>query len=132
MENEQIKRLLHRLFGLMDGETTGAEVDRKGIEIIKAVFQEKDRQITEIEEKLDLMVDEFIRIKCTPYISSEACGICDRAITDIKQHVPLINQRDEAYKRVMNLEKALNKIRDKGSIVCPCGDWAEEAMMKDL
>lgn len=33
-EREELRRLLHRLFNLMDGETTSADIDKQGVEIL--------------------------------------------------------------------------------------------------
>lgn len=58
-----------------------------------------------MQDHLDLMVDEFKRIKAIlksslvhPGVSfrQEIEQICDRAITNTKQHIPLIDQRDNA------------------------------------
>ena len=51
-------------------------------------------------EHLDLMVDEFKRIKALTR-DPEILGLCDRAISNTYQHSPVIVQRDEweaAYK----------------------------------
>lgn len=53
-------------------------------------------QRNEARETLDLMCDEFQRIKALNDLPLEAHTFCDRAISGIKQRVPLIEQRDRA------------------------------------
>ncbi len=46
-------------------------------------------------ETLDLMRDEFQRIKLLTD-NTEIIGLCDRAMSNITQRVPVIRQRDDA------------------------------------
>jgi len=57
----------------------------------------------ELVGHLDLMVDEFMRIKALTWSNCEIVGLCDRAITNTKQHVPVIEQRDAALAEVDRL-----------------------------
>jgi hypothetical protein len=57
-----------------------------------------------LEDRLDLMVDEFLRIKALQP-GSEIEELCDRAISDIRQNVPVIEQRDRLLKEVHRLER---------------------------
>jgi hypothetical protein len=42
------------------------------------------------------MVDDFRRIKSCPGSTGEIQQLCDRAVTNTRQHVPVIVQRDRA------------------------------------
>lgn len=59
--------------------------------IVQGIYKSADI----IHSHLDLMVDEFKRIKACPNISDEVKQLCDRAIAVTKQNVPLIRQRDD-------------------------------------
>lgn len=71
-------------------------------------------------ETLDLMRDEFWRIRNLTD-NSEIKGLCDRGISGIQQHLPVLEQRDK-YRtdadrlRAENsvLRKALEKVRGYG------------------
>jgi hypothetical protein len=72
-------------------------------------------------ETLDLMRDEFHRIKNLTD-NSEIKGLCDRAVSGIQQHLPVLGQRDkyqaEASKiKAENsvLREALEKVRGYGT-----------------
>ncbi len=58
---------------------------------------ERDKE--RLQDRLDLTVDEFIRIKALTN-NEEIIGLCERAVKDIKQHVPVIQQRDDALKEL--------------------------------
>jgi len=62
-------------------------------ELVKELTELKG-EISIVQDKIDLMCDEFQRIRSCPGADGEIKGLCDRAITDIKQHVPVIEQRD--------------------------------------
>jgi hypothetical protein len=51
---------------------------------------------SELIDHIDMMADEFKRIKALHYADTETAGLCDRAVSYIKQHVPVIEQRDRA------------------------------------
>jgi hypothetical protein len=54
-------------------------------------------------EHIDLMVDEFKRIKACPGVTAEIVGLCDRAIQRTQQNVPVIVQRDDAQEEARRL-----------------------------
>jgi hypothetical protein len=54
-------------------------------------------------EHIDLMVDEFKRIKACPGADAEIRDLCDRAIQRTHQNVPVIVQRDEAQEEARRL-----------------------------
>jgi len=64
-----------------------------------------------LSEHLDLMIDEFKRIKalCASHdmprsLAGEIAGLCDRAVTNTTQRVPLIAQRDEWERKFWELD----------------------------
>lgn len=73
------------------------------------------KEMEQLQDTLDLMVDEFERIKnlADAYsdktyplkyaIDREIIGLCERAISGLKQRVPLIGQRDKAEAKVRDL-----------------------------
>lgn len=70
-------------------------------DLIEREFEKRTQELT---DHLDLMVDEFARIKacCRNFttlesaaFASEIVGLCERAITRTRQLVPVITQRDE-------------------------------------
>lgn len=68
------------------------------------------REIERLEDRLDLMCDEFKRIVsiCKSDGSpSEIVGICERGQSDIKQHVPVIKQRDNALSTMLSYREQL-------------------------
>lgn len=84
-----------------------AEVERLTIELRKSQAGDHDymqcvatirtlRKEAQIYiDHIDLMTDEFKRIKALG-VDSEVKGLCERAITNTKQWVPVIEQRDKA------------------------------------
>ncbi|MFA6159412.1 MAG: hypothetical protein WC763_07340 [Candidatus Paceibacterota bacterium] len=58
----------------------------------------------------DLMVDEFIRIKNLTD-NGEIIGLCDRAITNTKQHFPVMEQRDNMYNRWLKSQGEVETLR---------------------
>ena len=93
------------------------------------------------QERVDLDVDEFLRIKAemgdwlvgiirVDSVQSMAQvieALCDRAIKAGRQHVPVIDQRDRAEKerdrlkaQVARLTDILKEIHNEDSAVCEC------------
>lgn len=72
-----------------------------------SMSENKKQQIVSAAiDRIDLMVDEFKRIKALAGSQSEITGLCERAISISKQSVPVIQQRDRA-------EAELRKQRDR-------------------
>ena len=72
-------------------------------------------EIQKLTDTIDLMRDEFMRIKACPsekWAKPEIDGLCDRAIKQINQHVPVIVQRDRAEAKALELRVALLTILD--------------------
>lgn len=70
------------------------------------------QQCNDQQDWLDLMRDEFVRIKVLAGAESEIAGLCDRAIVQISQNVPLIRQLDFATKRLKEEEGKVAKLED--------------------
>lgn len=115
---------------------------------------EKDERLAEAEaeasalrDHLDLMVDEFRRIKSelrdladgirvenAPSIVSVVYQLCDRAVEASRQRVPLIVQRDrlassvnERVQRIAELERERDELREHELAVALCVGIAYEA-----
>ena len=81
------------------------------------VLRELSRALKEVEnltDKIDLWRDEFIRIK-TITKDLEIIGLCNRALADIEQKVPVVV-------RCKELEEENNKLR------CEIIRWREELL----
>ncbi len=61
--------------------------------------------ISRLEDRIDLQCDEFQRISALTE-NDEVKGLCARAVKDIRQHVPVIQQRDTAEQQVARLREA--------------------------
>lgn len=88
--------------------------------IVSQLTAERRRAET-AEDTLDLFVDEFKRIKSCDSANDEIKWICQRAIENLVQKVPMIVQRDNAEKKVAELESRLQEaereIRDKSLLL---------------
>lgn len=72
------------------------------------------KQESKLTDIIDLMRDEFMRIKTCPadkWAKPEIDGLCDRAITNINQNVPVIVQRDEAQAKVASLRREITRLQ---------------------
>lgn len=96
METEIIDKLFLELSQISRART------RREVMLIK--------RVEDLESCMDLMVDEFKRIKACPGVSSEIKGLCDRAVWGIKQAVPLIVQRDQAEEKIRELTATIEKL----------------------
>jgi seryl-tRNA synthetase len=68
-------------------------------------------KLEEVEAHLDLMVDEFKRIiAIVPNLEVE--GICTRAITQTRQRVPVIEQRDKTERERDEAQARLKEARE--------------------
>jgi hypothetical protein len=61
-----------------------------------------------LSDELDLMRDEFARIKALNS-NSEINALCERAVTKITQNVSVIQQRDEAEEKLKALQSSHNE-----------------------
>lgn len=73
-------------------------IRKEAIERLETELTAALTQRDEARETLDLMCDEFQRIKALAGLPPEAHTFCERAISGIKQRVPLVEQRDKAEK----------------------------------
>lgn len=103
---------------------------------------EKQGRIDELEKQLaaaqaenskmvdtiDLMCDEFLRIKAVANIQDEAVTFCDRAVSGIRQRVPVIQQRDDLERKLRAAQAALCEIFD---LTDPYADGAPDASEHD-
>lgn len=62
-------------------------------------------------EHVDLMVDEFKRIRSCYRATEEIKGLCDRAIRNTYQHFPVIVQRDNAQQALAEERTLHNQTR---------------------
>ena len=107
-----------------------AHDDHKG-EAAQLLADSEARAVEAATKHVDLMVDEFKRIRVCYQATKEIKGLCDRAISNTYQHFPVIVQRDKAEQsltaereRVRVLEEALREIAaydDKHDGCCPYG-----------
>lgn len=78
------------------------------------ICRDKMQEIRDLTDHVDLMVDEFKRIKAlchdTYLHNTEIAGLCERAITNTVQRVPVILQRDQAERRAEQLQMVVEKI----------------------
>lgn len=75
-------------------------------------------QTEKLEDFTDLMKDEFLRIKSISE-NSEIVGLCDRAIKNINQHVPVIVQRDRFERELADAKREIEALKKKDP-VCEC------------
>lgn len=76
-----------------------------------------ENQVAKLTNHVDLMTDEFKRIKSCPGVSDEIIGLCNRAIQNTHQHVDVIIQRDNAETQRDVLKRALEMSEAKRAIV---------------
>lgn len=74
--------------------------------------QPLERANSTLTDTIDLMRDEFLRIKACPNVSEEVVGLCERATSKITQRVPVLVQRDTAEKDRARLVSALNGLME--------------------
>lgn len=86
------------------------------------------KTISESIDQIDLQCDEFNRIKAITD-NEEIKGICDRAVRDIGQRVPVIQQRDAAVLEAARLREALKFYADPHSYGLNGG--SNERIIKD-
>ena len=72
------------------------------------------QETRDLTDHVDLMVDEFKRIKALCHDkflhNTEISGLCERAISNTVQRVPVILQRDQAERRAEQLQMVVDKI----------------------
>ena len=97
--------------GMMNPIQNGLTSDERAqiVELDSASAERK--RADALSEHLDLMIDEFKRIKslCSAHdmprsLAGEISGICDRAVTNTRQKVPLIVQRDDWERKSWELD----------------------------
>ena len=80
------------------------------------VFNKQQERILELEQELtkstdqnDLVLDEFIRVKCLTD-NTEIHQLCERAHIRMRQRVSVIDRNYKLQKRIAELEKAQNQL----------------------
>lgn len=74
---------------------------------------------------VDLFKDEFLRIKACPDVSPEVTELCDRALSGIKQHISVLEQRDKAEKERDQLRAENAGLRDALAQYISSPGWSE-------
>lgn len=105
----------------------------------RAIFERSEKE--RLTDHADLMCDEFQRIgarlRCnetqTVY-TEELLGLCDRAVTQTKQRVPVIIQRDNAIRERDTLRAELEKERERADRACEvlAKDAGLQRLLKEL
>lgn len=93
------------------------------IDFLKESRSKWAKQSSENADGLDLMLDEFKRIKALTD-NLEIQGLCERAIKDIQQNVSVIAQRDNAEARETVLRRNLENAYAEAKRIYPEFDWA--------
>lgn len=65
-------------------------------------------KIEKAVDVVDLMRDEFARIKAIVPDNAEIVGLCDRAMTQITQNVPILKQLDAAHAAIVSLRNRID------------------------
>lgn len=107
-------------------ETERAEAVRRyeASEVRANDLQQRLATIARLTDRIDLQCDEFQRISALTE-NDEIKGLCARAVKDIRQHVPVIQQRDTAEQQVARLRVFAEFIKDKRRK--QWARWADEA-----
>jgi hypothetical protein len=84
---------------------------------VTKVTGEAIAEISRLTDHIDLMIDEFKRIKAVhpeneSMHNKEVRQLCERAISNTVQRVPVIAQRDKAEQKVERMELALSPLID--------------------
>ncbi len=119
-------------FGVWNGENPSVGVCvlcKKAVEGYRRACEQRHEAVSEsllmatkihnMESQADLWRDEFQRIKASAaslpvdqvYIN-EITALCDRAVSDITQRVPVIQQRDKAENEVARLKAENERLRE--------------------
>jgi hypothetical protein len=89
------------------GYETGYYDGRYGTPCEQVRTQNENEQLTGI---IDLMRDEFMRIKVCPGANQEIIGLCERAITRVNQDIPVIVQRDNAEAELVKIKNLIKQL----------------------
>lgn len=127
--NKNYPNLEMFLVGAMSGRISEWVCLKPEIKHALATITRLEKETAGLKDFIDLMRDEFERIKSCPEVSSEIIGLCKRAITNVKQRVPVIVQRDELEKELYALRSELSKCREALKFIkndCEVCDWTCE------
>ena len=91
------------------------------------------QQNSALSDHIDLMVDEFKRIQAlchdTYLHNTEISGLCERAVSNTVQHVPVILQRDQSERRAERLQRALEQIVKHLKLPC---DQRDDGILEQI
>lgn len=99
-----------------DSEANQSATKQHQREVFAAKMQHQAESESPLEDHLDLMVDEFERIKALVPTAirvaygGEIIGICERAVNQTEQRVPVIAQLRAANTTIATLTKSLEEI----------------------
>ena len=104
---------INTLISRLDNENKFKLMDSIYIEMISSF--KKPEEVNDNHSKLidmvDLMRDEFKRVQNLT-TNHEIWGLCDRAMGNITQRIPVIKQRDDLAAEVIKLKKLLSDAED--------------------
>ena len=81
---------------------------------------------SELIDHIDMMADEFKRIKALHHGDTETASLCDRAVSYIKQHVPVIEQRDRLEAARAKDAELIQRLVDTLQHVADAGTWSPD------
>lgn len=65
-------------------------------------MKKQNIKLSKCLDTLDLMRDEFLRIRACPGVNTEVVGLCNRALANVERNVPILVEN----------ERVINKLRD--------------------
>ena len=83
---------------------------------LRQQLAEAQGAVARLTDRIDLQCDEFQRIS-TLTENDEIKGLCARAVKDIRQHVSVIQQRDQAEQQVARLRHCLFVLKNEAQAV---------------
>lgn len=90
------------------------------VEVVRELRQqlaEAQGTVARLTDRIDLQCDEFQRISALTE-NDEIKGLCARAVKDIRQHVSVIQQRDQAEQQVARLRECLVEYMQLADKIC--------------
>lgn len=106
---ETIKKLEEEISFLKDSRSRWAKQSSENADELDKALASWHMKCIRLEDKIDLMCDEFSRIKALTN-NEEIRSLCERAIQDIKQNVSVIKQRDDALKQVVSQMETIDRL----------------------
>lgn len=119
---EAIKRLEEEISFLKESRSKWAKQSSENADELDKALASWHMKCIRLEDKIDLMRDEFKRIKSLTD-NQEIKGLCERGIQDIQQNVSVIAQRDNAEAREIVLRRNLENAYAEAQRIYPEFDW---------